>query len=57
MRTLCLLRSDPDETIRTLMDTLAGEEGTTVIPLFEVGIDYDGLLEQIFAHDRIVTWW
>ena len=57
MKTLHLLRSEPDETTRILMDALTGEDGTAVVSLYDTAVDYDRLLDAIFAHDRIVTWW
>ncbi len=60
--TLHLLRSAPDEIVADLIATLSGKEGTTVVILYPddiaaTPVDWDRLIEDIMAHDKIICWW
>lgn len=60
-RTLHILRSEPDETIETLVSALGGEGGTAVVCLYcddvsMVPVDWDRLLDDIFVHDHVICW-
>ena len=57
MAILHLLRSPPDAAIEKMMSELSGDERTRVIKLYEAGIDWDGVVDAIFSHDRVVCWW
>jgi len=57
MKTLHILKSEPDQNTTTLMDILSKETKTTVVNLYEEGVDYEALIDRIFAHDRTVCWW
>ena len=56
MSTLHILRSEPDEQTCTLIrETTPGDFET--IALYGEPADYDDLLEEIFAHDQVISWW
>jgi hypothetical protein len=60
MRILHLLKSEPDELTKTLVEAFrANEKGNeaTLIPLYGEHPDYDHIIDQIFDHDRVITWW
>ncbi len=57
MKTLHILKSEPDENTRVFLDILAEGENTTPFPLYEKDADYDRLIELIFENDRTVSWW
>ncbi len=58
MKVLHLLRSKPDETVERLIEAMSDETTeTTVLPLFEGEIDWLRLVDDIFAHDKVVCWW
>ena len=56
MRVLQILRSEPDEEVREWMAAFTDEEVTTV-PLYQGDVDWAALVDQIFAHDKVVCWW
>ena len=57
MKLLHILKSEPDERARTLMDILSeGEEATEFI-LYEEAADYEKLIDMIFEHEKVITWW
>jgi hypothetical protein len=56
---LHILNSKPDETQRTLMTALSQGHHTLEFPLYEENTeaDYDDLIDLIFEHDQVITWW
>ena len=59
MKTLHILKTQPDKNTRTLMsafDSSQAEEAT-VFELYDEQADYDRLIDFIFAHDKIISWW
>ncbi len=57
MKTLHLVRSNPDEQVNWLVEILFAVEKNETIYLFDGEIDYNKLLTKIFASDRVVCWW
>lgn len=57
MKTLYLLRSEPDEWVRKLMRELFPGEEIREFPLHRGEVDYDRLIAEIFESDRVVAWW
>jgi hypothetical protein len=57
MKTLHIFRSTPGEEVRELIRGMAvGTEGKE-LRLYEARVDYGHVLQEILAHDRIVSWW
>jgi len=58
MRVLHILKSEPDEMVAEFMAAFAEDEATT-IRLYEGEgeVDWSNLVDQIFAHDRVICWW
>ncbi len=59
---LHILKSEPDETIAALIQELAGDEGVCVVGLYrdqisQKAINWNRLVDDIFAHDRVICWW
>ncbi len=58
---LHLLKTEPDEMQRTLMDQLSTGSLNLEIPLYEIdgeeNVDYDEIIDLIFQHDQVITWW
>jgi hypothetical protein len=57
MRILHILKSEPDETIEKLIGYLTETDEITVQPLFQGNIDWIRLVDDIFAHDKVICWW
>ncbi len=57
MRILHIYKTEPDETTKTLVKILSEGEDVTEFDLFKDNIDYGKLLDLIFEHDKVVTWW
>ena len=56
MTTLHIFRTEPDEQVRELIWAITPGE-TTRIVLYEEIVDYDRLVEALFSHDRVISWW
>ena len=56
MKVLHILKSEPDELVEDYMQAFADEEVTTV-GLFEGEVDWEALVDEIFASDKVISWW
>jgi hypothetical protein len=57
MKLLNILKSEPDETTRLLMEAVSEGRGSDIFNLYDDGADYGALIDAIFEHDRVITWW
>jgi hypothetical protein len=57
MRILHILKSSPDETVEKLINYLSETDEATVQPLSQGNIDWNRLVDDIFAHDKVICWW
>ena len=59
---LHLLRNVPDDTVAALISAMNCDDGVTVVCLYPDDItgntiDWDRLIEDIMAHEIIISWW
>ena len=57
MELLHILRSEPDELVRRLVDGLSRGKSAREVRLDEGRGDYDKLVEEIFAAEKVICWW
>ncbi len=59
MKTLHILKTAPDADTKVLMSALGAsqDEETNVFKLYEEQVDYEELVDLIFAHDKVISWW
>ena len=57
MKTVHLLRSEPDEMTKMFMDETFKDSESVRVPLYEGAPDYDWLIQQLFSADKVVSWW
>ena len=57
MKLLHILKSAPDESTRILLDTVSKGEETTEIRIYDETTDYGELIDLIFEHEKVITWW
>ncbi len=57
MKLLHIFRSKPPDEVLQLTKILSEENETTQFLLYEGAVDYDRLVEQIFSHDKVISWW
>ena len=57
MKTLHILKTAPDHNTKTLVDIITKRENSTVFSLYDDQTDYDKLIDLIFKHDKVISWW
>ena len=57
MKLLHILKSDPDENTKTFIEILSEGQEAVEFGLYEDAADYDKLIDMIFEHDRVISWW
>lgn len=67
MKVLHILKSEPDEWVEWFIDSMSGDEGAIVVPLYQSRIfpedkeanpvNWDQLVEDIFSSSKVICWW
>jgi hypothetical protein len=57
MKILHILRSEPTPDVEKLANILSEGLEATRFPLYQGQVDYDRLIELVFANDKVVSWW
>ena len=56
LKVLHIFKSEPDETVKRLMEGSSDDDVTT-ISLVGDEVDWLDLVDQLFAHDKVICWW
>ena len=57
MKVLHILRTEPDDSVKTFMDTISANEESKVTPLYGKDVDWPVLVDDILAYDKVISWW
>jgi uncharacterized membrane protein YvbJ len=57
MKILYILRTRPDLTVDKIMQTITNGDQSQVRKLYEDKIDWLKLVDDIFDHDKVISWW
>ena len=57
MKILYILRTRPDVTVEKFMQTITNGDRSQVRKLYEDKIDWSKLVDDIFDHDKVISWW
>ena len=57
MKLLHILKSEPDEQTKTLIESLSQGGEATEFGLYDEAADYGKLIDLIFKHKKVITWW
>ena len=57
MKLLHILKSELDEQTKTLMEGLSQGGEATEFGLYDEVVDYGKLIDLIFEHKKVITWW
>jgi len=57
MKILYILRSRPDVTVEKFMQTVTNGDQADVAALYQENIDWSRLVDDIFEHDKVISWW
>jgi len=56
MHVLHILKTEPDEIVVELMAAF-DEDRSETVPLFDAEVDWEDLVDRIFAADKVICWW
>jgi hypothetical protein len=57
MKILQILKSEPDEVIKKLMEPISKDNESQQLGIYRGDVDYDKLVELVFEHDKVICWW
>lgn len=57
MEILHIFKTRPDRMTELFAGELSKDKDTTVVKLYADDIDWERLVDQIFSHDTVITWW
>jgi hypothetical protein len=57
MKILEILRSEPDENTGKIIEVHKQDNEVKVVELYSGEPDYAALVDDIFSHDKVVSWW
>ena len=57
MKVLHILKSEPDETVEKLVEAVSTENQSSITMLYGDHVDWEGLVDDIFLHDKVICWW
>jgi len=57
MKVLQILRSEPDEMVKQLSESMSKNEDASSVALYQGKVDWSQLVDDIFSHDKVVCWW
>jgi hypothetical protein len=57
MKILHILRTQPDETVQELIKSSTNGDQPKAAELYKGDIDWPALVDDIFSHDRVISWW
>jgi len=54
---LYILKTEPDDTVKKIMEVLSKENTVKVVSLNGSKVNWSGLVDEIFANDKVISWW
>lgn len=57
MKILNVYKSEPDETVKKLVEIVTRDRESDTFDLHVESPDYDALVDKIFAADQTISWW
>ena len=57
MKILHILRSEPDDLVRQLIQGMSQAASHTEVHLHRGQVDYTQLVKDIFQSDKVICWW
>ena len=57
MKTLHILKSEPSGMGKQIMEKISQQNEDTTRALYLGEVDWSGLVDDIFIHDKVICWW
>lgn len=56
MKILHMLKEEPDESVKKIIDMQSHSTEVKTVELYEGNINYEKLVDLIFQYDRVICW-
>ncbi len=57
MKILHIFRSEPDETVQKIVKSTTNGDESKVTELYQDNLDWSRLVDDIFSHEKVISWW
>ena len=57
MKILHIFRTEPDETVEDIVKAIINGDESKVLELYKGDIDWSRVVDDIFSHEKIISWW
>jgi len=57
MKVLHIMRHEPTADVEAMIEEGFGDDENIVTPLYEGEVDYEALVREVFASDKVISWW
>jgi len=57
MKILHIFRTEPDETVKNIVKTTTNGDESKVLELYKGDIDWSHVVDDIFSHEKMISWW
>ncbi len=57
MKILHIFRTEPDETVENIVKATTNGDESKVLELYKGDIDWSRVVDDIFSHEKIISWW
>ena len=57
MKVLQIFRTEPDDTVQNLSELVSMENDASSALLYQGEVDWPKIVDDIFAHDKVICWW
>ena len=57
MKILHIFRTEPDKTVENIVKTTTNGDKSKVWELYKGDIDWSRVVDDIFSHEKIISWW
>ncbi len=57
MKILHIFRTEPDETVENIVKTATNGDESKVLELYKGDIDWSRVVDDIFSHEKMISWW
>ena len=57
MKILHIFRTEPDKTVENIVKYTTNGDESKVWELYKSDIDWSRVVDDIFSHEKIISWW
>lgn len=57
MTVLNIVRSEPNNMIKKCIEAFSENKEDKVVVLYDEDVEWTGIVDDIFSHDKVICWW